>query len=78
MTQRPFNPMPDGTCRTIKANYARMSRANFLRGGVRSNGSARAGLWAKYGSRSRTERCMTPTAWLPASVWDIMPEWNQR
>lgn len=33
MTQQPFNPMPDGTCRTIKANYQRQSRANFLRGG---------------------------------------------
>lgn len=33
MKQAPLNPMPDGTCRTIKANYARMSRANFLRGG---------------------------------------------
>lgn len=29
----PFNPEPDGTCRTIKANYARMSRANFIRRG---------------------------------------------
>lgn len=25
--------MPDGTCRTIKANYQRQSMANFLRGG---------------------------------------------
>ena len=33
MKQEPLNPEPDGTCRTIKANYARMSRANFLRGG---------------------------------------------
>ena len=33
MKQIPFNPEPDGTCRTIKANYARMSRANFIRGG---------------------------------------------
>lgn len=33
MDQMPFNPEPDGTCRTIKANYARMSRANFARGG---------------------------------------------
>lgn len=33
MKQEPLNPEPDGTCRTIKANYARMSRANFLRRG---------------------------------------------
>ena len=29
----PLNPEPDGTCRTIKANYQRVSRANFIRGG---------------------------------------------
>ena len=29
----PFNPMPDGTCRTIKAQYGNSSLANFLRGG---------------------------------------------
>ena len=29
----PYNPEPDGTCRTIKANYWKMSRANFIRGG---------------------------------------------
>lgn len=29
-----FNPEPDGTCRTIKANYYKMSLANFVRGGV--------------------------------------------
>lgn len=28
-----FNPEPDGTCRTIKANYYKMSLANFVRGG---------------------------------------------
>lgn len=33
MTQIPLNTGADGTCRTIKANYARMSRANFLRTG---------------------------------------------
>ena len=33
MTQ-PFNPMPDGTCRTIKANYYKQSLANFIRGGA--------------------------------------------
>lgn len=27
----PINPMPDGTCRTIKSQYANTSRANFLR-----------------------------------------------
>lgn len=25
--------MPDGTCRTIKANYWKVSRSNFIRGG---------------------------------------------
>ena len=29
----PFNTMPDGTCRTIKAQYYKNSLANFLRGG---------------------------------------------
>lgn len=30
----PFNPMPDGTCRTIKAQYQQSSMANFVRGGA--------------------------------------------
>jgi len=30
----PLNTEPDGTCRTIKANYWKVSRANFLRGGT--------------------------------------------
>ena len=29
----PFNPEPDGTSRTIKANYFKVSLANFIRGG---------------------------------------------
>ena len=29
----PINPMPDGTCRTIKAQYQQTSLANFIRGG---------------------------------------------
>lgn len=33
MNQVPFNPEPDGTSRTIKANYWKVSRANFIRGG---------------------------------------------
>lgn len=33
MRQIPFNPEPDGTSRTIKANYWKASRANFIRGG---------------------------------------------
>ena len=33
MSQVPFNPEPDGVCRTIKANYWKVSRANFLRRG---------------------------------------------
>ena len=28
-----MNPMPDGTARTIKANYHKVSLDNFLRGG---------------------------------------------
>lgn len=39
MSQYPLNPEPDGTSRTIKANYWKVSRANFIRGGGRSNGS---------------------------------------
>ena len=30
----PFNPMPDGTCRTIKAQYQQTSMANLVRGGA--------------------------------------------
>lgn len=33
MSQYPLNPEPDGTSRTIKANYWKVSRANFIRGG---------------------------------------------
>lgn len=33
MIQIPMNPEPDETCRTIKANYQRMSVANFIRRG---------------------------------------------
>lgn len=33
MNQIPFNPEPDGTSRTIKANYFKVSLANFVRGG---------------------------------------------
>lgn len=29
----PLNPMPDGTCRTIKAQYHKNSLGNFIRGG---------------------------------------------
>lgn len=31
MNVRPINPMPDGTCRTIKAQYANFSYANIVR-----------------------------------------------
>ena len=31
--QIPFNPEADGTSRTIKANYFKVSMANFIRGG---------------------------------------------
>ena len=34
MRQIPFNPEPDGTSRTIKANYNKVSLANFVRGGT--------------------------------------------
>lgn len=33
MKQEPLNPMPDGTCRTIKEQYHKNSLANFVRGG---------------------------------------------
>ena len=29
----PMNPMPDGTCRTLKAQYQQSSLANFIRRG---------------------------------------------
>ena len=29
----PLNPMPDGSCRTIKAQYQQSSTANFIRSG---------------------------------------------
>lgn len=29
----PMNPMPDGSCRTLKAQYQQSSLANFIRGG---------------------------------------------
>lgn len=29
----PINPMPDGTCRTIKSQYYKTSCANYIRGG---------------------------------------------
>ena len=29
----PINPMPDGSCRTIKAQYQQTSLANLIRGG---------------------------------------------
>ena len=32
MNQVPFNTASDGTSRTIKANYWKVSRANFIRG----------------------------------------------
>ena len=33
MNPIPLNPQNDGTCRPIKANYYKMSIANFVRGG---------------------------------------------
>ena len=29
----PLNPMPDGSCRTVKAQYQQTSLANFIRSG---------------------------------------------
>lgn len=29
----PFNPMPDESCRTLKAQYQQTSLANLIRGG---------------------------------------------
>ena len=40
----PLNPMPDGSCRTIKSQYYKNSLGNFIRGGVRSNSSNRDGV----------------------------------
>lgn len=33
----PMNPMPDGSCRTLKAQYQQSSLANFIRWGGREN-----------------------------------------
>jgi hypothetical protein len=30
---KPLNPMPDGSCRTIKSQYYKNSLGNFIRGG---------------------------------------------
>lgn len=58
MNQIPFNTASDGTSRTIKANYWKMSRANFAHGGVvRSN--SRCG-YSRYGRASRTDGYMIP------------------
>ena len=41
MKQYAMNPEPDGTCRTIKANYYKVSMANFVRrGGYGATGVA--------------------------------------
>ena len=62
----PLNTEPDGTCRTIKANYWKVSRANFLRGGgLRSDGCCGC---SRYGGASRTDGYMTLTASLPVLV----------
>lgn len=37
----PLNTEPDGTCRTIKAQYAQSSYANFVRGGTFGASGAR-------------------------------------
>ena len=29
----PMNPMPDGSCRTVKSQYYKNSLGNFIRGG---------------------------------------------
>lgn len=29
----PLNPMPDGSCRTVKSQYYKNSLGNFIRGG---------------------------------------------
>lgn len=34
MKIEPYNPMPNGTCRTIKTNYYKQSLANFIRKGA--------------------------------------------
>lgn len=51
MKQIPFNPMPDGTCRTIKSQCQKTSFANFIRGG----GYAATGVAVLYDSRADLE-----------------------
>ncbi len=67
----PFNPMPDGTCRTIKEQYHKNSLANFIRGCIRSHGCCRC---SGYGRASRTDGCMTRMESLPACKSDTIAE----
>ena len=39
--KKPINTEPDGSCRTIKAQYYKNGVANFIRGALRSNRSDR-------------------------------------
>lgn len=75
MNQVPFNPEPDGTSRTIKANYWKVSRANFIRGGVRSH--SRCGCF-RYGRASRTDKSMTPKVYPHVSVLGAIQVYHQK
>ena len=48
----PFNPEPDGASRTIKANYYKVSMANFVRGG----GYGATGVAVILGMEEQAER----------------------
>lgn len=39
--KNPINTEPDGSCKTIKAQYYKNGVANFIRGALRSNRSDR-------------------------------------
>ena len=54
MEIKPLNPMPDGTCRTIKSQYQNSSMANFIRKG--SMAATEVIEYESEGSRSDMEK----------------------
>ncbi len=53
----PLNPMPDGSCRTVKAQYQQTSLANFVRstGGYAATGVIEI-VYEKTDSRLNAEK----------------------
>lgn len=63
MNQIPLNPEPDGTSRTIKANYHKVSLANFVRGGG-------------YGATAVAVYCGDEDMEEPTERNGVRPEWG--